>query len=390
MIFRSFISFATIMIQRQLYNEIKEDLFKGKAILLFGSRQVGKTTLIESLISPYADETLIFSGDEADTREIFSDISTVGLKRIIGNKKIIFFDEAQRIKNIGLMLKLITDQIKTVQVIATGSSAFELANKTNEPLTGRKFEYHLFPLSFIEMTKHTHWLEEKRLLNERLVYGYYPEIVSSSSTRVAVKLLKLLSESYLYKDILALDGVQKPQVLDKLVKALALQVGSEVSFNELARLTGSNHHTVEKYIDILEKAFIIFRLPSYSRNVRNELKKSKKVYFCDNGVRNALIGDFRPLDSRTDKGALWENFLISERRKHLSYKQEFATRSYFWRTRQQQEIDYIEETYAGLQAWEFKWNPNAKGRFPETFLKAYPETKTEFVTSKDFEDFIGM
>lgn len=379
-----------MMIKRQLYNELKDDLFRGKAILLFGSRQVGKTTLIESLIAPYADETLIFSGDETDTRKKFADINTAQLKRIIGNKKIIFFDEAQRIKNIGLMLKLITDQIKSVQVIATGSSAFELANKTNEPLTGRKFEYHLFPLSFIEMTNHAHFFEEKRLLHERLLYGYYPEIVSSSSTRRAVKSLKLLSDSYLYKDILALDGVQKPEVLTKLIKALSLQVGSEVSYNELARLTGSNNHTVEKYIDILEKAFIIFRLPSYSRNVRNELKKSKKIYFYDNGIRNAVIDDFRPLDSRTDRGALLENFLISERKKHLSYSQKFATSSYFWRTRQQQEIDYIEETYAGLQAWEFKWNPKTKAKFPETFLKAYPNSKTEIVTSEDFEDFIGM
>lgn len=389
MLFLNSLFFST-MIQRQLYNELKDDLFRGKAILLFGSRQVGKTTLIESLIAPYADDTLVFSGDEAATRKTFSDIGTAQLRRIIGDKKIIFFDEAQRIQNIGLMLKLITDQIKDVQVIATGSSAFELANKTNEPLTGRKFEYHLFPLSFIEMTNHTHFLEEKALLHERLLYGYYPEIVSSSNTRRAVKSLKLLSESYLYKDILALDGIQKPDILTKLIKAIALQVGSEVSYNELARLTGSNPHTIEKYIDILEKAFVIFRLPSYSKNVRNELKKSKKIYFYDNGIRNAVIADFRPLNSRTDKGALWENFLISERKKYLAYSQEFAIRSYFWRTRQQQEIDYIEETYSGLQAWEFKWNPETKAKFPETFLKAYPDTETEVVTSDDFEGFIGM
>jgi predicted AAA+ superfamily ATPase len=288
------------------------------------------------------------------------------------------------------MLKLITDQIKTVQVIATGSSSFELTNKTNEPLTGRKFEYKLFPVSFIEMANHSNWLEEKRLLNERLIYGYYPEIVSSSSTEEAKELLKLLAESYLYKDILSLDGVKKPQLLDKLIRALAFQVGSEVSFNELARLTSSNNHTIEKYIDILEKAFIIFRLPSYSNNLRNELKKSKKIYFYDNGIRNAVIGNYSSIESRTDKGALWENFLVSERRKYLAYQQEFSTRSYFWRTQQQQEIDYLEENAGTLLAWEFKSGRKAKAKFPKAFLNAYPNSKTELVTPDSFEDFIGM
>jgi predicted AAA+ superfamily ATPase len=378
------------MIQRQIYKEIKADLFQGKAILLFGARQVGKTTLIKDLIASYEDDALIFSGDDPDTQSIFSDITSTQLKRLIGNKKIFFIDEAQQIKNIGLMLKLITDQIEGVQVIATGSSSFELANKTNEPLTGRKFEYHLFPLSFTEMVNHTHWLEEKRLLNERLIYGYYPEVVNSSGSGKAERALRLLTESYLYKDVLTLEGIKKPQLVNKLVKALALQVGSEVSFSELARLTGSNHHTIEKYIDILEKAFIVFRLPSYSRNVRNELKKSKKVYFYDNGIRNAVIGNFSSIDSRTDVGALWENFLVSERKKYLSYQHDFTTGCFFWRTSFQQEIDYIEETYAGLSAWEFKWNPKSKAKFPEAFLKAYPESKTDLVTPENFEDFVGL
>lgn len=382
------------MIQRQLYNEIKECLFKGKAILLFGARQVGKTTLIESIIAPFENDVLVFSGDDPETRKNFADINTAYLKRLIGNKKIIFIDEAQRIKNIGLTLKIITDQIKTVQVIATGSSAFELASQINEPLTGRKYEYILYPVSFIEMAKHTNWLEEKSLLHDRLIYGYYPEIVSSSSIREAEKSLKLLAESYLYKDILSLEGINKPQLLEKLITALALQIGSEVSFNELARLIGSSNHTVEKYIDILEKAFIIFRLPSYSKNVRTELRKSKKIYFYDNGIRNAVIGNFSSIDSRTDKGALWENFLVSERKKFLGYKDDFSIRSYFWRTQQQQEIDYIEESHIGkdgmLQAWEFKWNPKSKARFPKLFLKAYPKSETAVVTSEDFEKFIGM
>jgi predicted AAA+ superfamily ATPase len=378
------------MITRQLLSTIKKRLFKGKVILLFGARQVGKTTLIESLISSYQNDTLIFNGDDFDTRKTFSDINATNLKRIIGTKKIVFFDEAQRIENIGLTLKIITDQIKTVQVIATGSSAFELADKINEPLTGRKFEYILLPVSFIEMTQHTHWLEEKRLLNDRLLYGYYPEIVSSLSSREAEESLKLLAESYLYKDILSLDGIRKPKIISKLVQAIALQMGSEVSTNELARLTSASHNTIEKYLDILEKSFIIFQLPSYSKNVRNELKKSKKIYFYDNGIRNAVINDFRPIHLRTDIGALWENFLISERKKYLNSQKDFTTGSFFWRTKQQQEIDYLEETYDALNAWEFKWNVKSKARFPTTFLKAYPNSSTKIITPDNFEDFIGM
>lgn len=378
------------MIKRQIHDDVKADLFQGKAILIFGARQVGKTTLVEHLVEPYKDNTLMLNGDDPDTRELFADITTTQLKRLIGDKTILVLDEAQRLNDIGLVIKRIVDQITTVQVIATGSSSFDLANKTSEPLTGRKYVYTLFPLSFAELAKQTSWLDEKRLLHERLVFGYYPEVVSSASTRKAERSLQLLSDSYLYKDILALEGVKSPQLLNKLVRALALQLGSEVSFNELARLTGSNNHTIERYIDILEKAFIIFRLPSYSNNLRTELKKSKKIYFYDNGIRNAVIGNFSPLVSRNDIGGLWENFLVSERKKYLVYRQDMTTQSFFWRTKQQQEIDYLESNYQGLSAWEFKWSPMARAKFPETFLKAYPEGKTAVVTPESFEEFVGV
>lgn len=240
------------------------------------------------------------------------------------------------------------------------------------------------------MTQHTHWLEEKALLNDCLLYGYYPEIVSSVSTKEGEESLKSLAESYLYKDILSLDGIRKPQVISKLVKAIALQIGSEVSTSELVRLTNTSNNTIEKYLDILEKSFIIFQLPSYSKNVRNELKKSKKIYFYDNGIRNAVINDFRPIDSRTDIGGLWENLLISERKKYLNCQKDFTTGCFFWRTKQQQEIDYLEETYDTLKAWEFKWNTKSKARFPSTFLNAYPNSTTKIITPDNFEDFIGM
>jgi len=378
------------MISQKISQKIEQKLFKGKAILILGARQVGKTTLIENLLAPYEKETLILNGDEPDVREQLARITSTQLKLMIGNKKILFIDEAQRIDNIGITLKLITDQIKNVQVIATGSSSFELRNKTSEPLTGRKFEYQLFPLSFVEMVEHHGWLEEKRLLQYRLIYGYYPEVVNQKATSDAQEALTLLAESYLYKDILSLEGIKKPQLLDKLLRALALQIGSEVSFHELARLTGSNSHTVEKYIDILEKAFIVFKLPSYRKNVRNELKKSKKIYFYDTGIRNVVIGNFTPAELRTDMGALWENFLVSERKKHLAYQQNYAMRCYFWRTKQQQEIDYLEETHDSLKAWEFKWSEHAKAKFPLTFTRAYPDSETTVISNENFEEFVGV
>lgn len=378
------------MILRKIYPNLKNDLFKGKAILLFGSRQVGKTTLIEQVLEGYEGQLLLMNGDNSDDREALANIGLTGLRLVIGSKKILFIDEAQRIENIGLTIKQVTDRIKDVQVIATGSSSFDLASKINEPLTGRKYEYELYPLSFVEMVGHHGWLKEKRLLHHRLVYGYYPEVVQQQGVSDCVRTLKALTESYLYKDILAYEGMQKPQMLSKLLKALALQVGSEVSYHELGQITQSNSHTVEKYIDLLEKAYVVFRLPAYSRNVRNEIKKGKKVYFYDNGIRNAIIDTFTPLDSRLDTGALWENFLISERVKYLAYRHDFATAQYFWRTTQQQEIDYIEEVGDQLSAWEFKWNSKKRVKFPTSFIKAYPNSKRNLVTSDDFEAFIGM
>lgn len=294
-------------------------------------------------------------------------------------------DEAQRIENIGLCIKLIVDQIPDVKVIATGSSAFDLANRINEPLTGRKWEYHLYPFSFAEMVNHHGLLEERRLLNYRLIYGYYPEIVNNPGEEEAR--LKQLVSSYLYKDILTWERIQKPDKMERLVQALAFQVGSEVSFNELGRLTGLDNETTEKYIDLLEKSFIIFRLGSLSRNLRNELKKSRKFYFYDNGLRNAVINQFSPATLRQDIGGLWENFVMSERVKYLTY-QEINCNQYFWRTHAQQEVDYVEERNGKMQAYEIKWNVNTKVRFPKTFLDAYPGTETHILTPQNIEEFL--
>lgn len=379
------------MIKRTLFNELRKQMFRGKAILLLGPRQVGKTTLARSLLAEFNEPMLEFNGDEPQTRAALANPSSARLKILTGQHKIVFIDEAQRIENIGLTLKLFTDQLPHVQVIATGSSAFELANKINEPLTGRKFEYELYPLSFVEMVEYHGFLAETTLLPQRLVYGYYPEVVSQMETGGSAQILKLLAGSYLYKDLLSLEGMRKPQLLDKLVKAIALQLGSEVSLNELAQLINTNSHTVEKYLDLLGKAYVLFRLPAYSGNARNEIKKGRKIYFYDNGIRNALIGNLNPLETRTDVGALWENFLISERMKYLSYQQDLLfTRRYFWRTTQQQEIDYLEDRGGKLYAWEFKWNTKAKAKFPVTFTNAYPDCVTMRVDPDNFEAFIGL
>ena len=373
------------MIYRAIEKLIEDRLFKGKAILLFGPRQVGKTTSIRSILANNEQKCLFLNGDEADVRESLENTTSTKLSLLFGENKIVFIDEAQRINGIGITLKLITDVLKDVQVIATGSFAFDLANETQEPLTERKYEFQLLPISFQEMVKHHGILEEKRLLEQRMIYGYYPEIVVNPND--AEENLKLLANSYLYKDLLNLEQIKKPALLGKILKALALQVGSEVSYNEISRLVSGDFHTVEKYIDLLEKAYVIFTLPAYSRNVRNEIKKGRKIYFYDNGVRNAIINNFSPLGSRSDVGAMWENFLISERMKYLVYNN-LNTWKYFWRTTAQQEIDYLEELNGKMTAYEFKWNPNKNVRFPKTFTEAYPEVDLKLITPKNFEEFV--
>ncbi len=373
------------MINRFTAHLLSSRFFKGKALLIFGPRQSGKTTLIEMVLQNRSEPVLRLNGDEADVRELLSNTTATHLRTVIGKNKIVFIDEAQRISNIGLTLKIFTDQLKDIQVIATGSSAFELADKIQEPLTGRKYEYFLFPLSYSEMVQHHGALEERRLLEHRLIFGYYPDVVTHPGEEP--ELLRLLSGSYLYKDLLMLDQIKKPPLLEKLLKALALQLGNEVSYHELAGLVHADMYTVEKYIDLLEKAFVVFRLPAYSRNVRNEIKKGKKVYFYDNGIRNAIISTFNPLSQRTDTGALWENFLISERVKQL-HAQSKVCDKFFWRTTQQQEIDYLEEYQGNLSAYEFKWSPTARAKIPKTFTRAYPDCPTEIITQENFDSFI--
>lgn len=372
------------MIERALKNIIKDKLNSGKAIILLGARQVGKTTLLKTIVGNRND-VLWLNGDELDVQQLFENISATRLKAIFGRKKTIVIDEAQRIKDIGLRMKLITDQIPEVQLIATGSSAFELANKVNEPLTGRKWEYNLYPVSFGEMVTHHGLLEEKRLLPHRLVFGYYPDVINNVG--IENEILKQLSNSYLYKDVLLLEQIKKPEGLIKLLQGLAFQVGSQVSYNELSKWCGLDAKTVEKYIVLLEQTYIVYRVSSFSRNLRSELKKSRKIYFYDNGIRNALIANFNQIEFRQDVGALWENFVFSERMKYLHYHQKW-TNTWYWRTKEQKEIDCIEESNGQLTAYEFKWNPTAKFKMPKLFLNTYPKSTFRVIHKDNIEDFL--
>ena len=374
------------MFTRELYPVILDQCFKGKAIILLGARQVGKTTLLRQVIQTAQTEVQYLNCDEPQVVEALTNRNLRELVLLVGKAKYIVIDEAQKVNNIGLTLKLIVDNIPDVQVIATGSSAFELRNRLNEPLTGRKFEYQMYPISTNEIYQSSGYVDVKRLLETRLIYGSYPEVLSNLDN--AQSLLLSLSDSYLYKDILTMDSMRKPDVLNKLLQALAFQIGSEVSYNELAQTIGTDSKTVEKYIDLLEKCFIIFRLNGLSRNLRNELKKAKKIYFCDNGVRNAVIQQFAPVALRNDMGQLWENFFISERIKRNHYLGHHCN-IYFWRTTSQQEIDYIEESDGQMSAFEMKWKPKkATVKLPEAFLKAYSVKQTAVVTTENYLDWL--
>jgi predicted AAA+ superfamily ATPase len=372
------------MIKRSLEKIILEKTGTGKAIILTGARQTGKTTLLKSMFEDKAG-TLWMDGDEPDVKAIFENPTSTRLKNIFTGKKVIIIDEAQRIENIGTKLKLITDHIPEVQLIATGSSSFDLANKINEPLTGRKWEYRLFPLSFAELSQHFGSVEEARLLPIRLIYGSYPEVVNNPGKEKEI--LRQLSDSYLYKDILMWERLKKPEKLVRLLQLLAFQTGNEVSFNELAKNLGIDNQTVEKYIQLLEQTFVIFRLGAFSRNLRKELKQTRKIYFHDNGIRNSLIANFNPPELRNDTGALWENYIISERMKYLQYNNKWAN-TWFWRTNDQQELDYIEESDGILYAFEIKWNPAAKARLSRTFSGAYPGTEFRVINPGNYNLFL--
>ncbi len=372
------------MILRNLQDVIRKRIGSKKVVILLGARQTGKTTLLKNMITP-ADNAVWLNADNATVQAIFENFTVAGFTSFTGNCNIVIIDEAQQLKDIGKNIKQIYDSGITMQVIATGSSAFELRNKTNEPLTGRKWEYHLYPICFDELSKHTSIPAEVEQLERRLLFGCYPDIVENAGDEK--ERLQILTDSYLYKDVLMWQGILKPEKIIQLLKVLALQMGSEVNYNELGKQLQLSNDTIEKYITILEQAFVIFRMPSYSTNLKKELTKGKKIYFFDNGIRNALISDYRPVAVRQDIGALWENYIISELWKKNEYQLEYGT-FYFWRTADQQEIDLIIEKNGMLFTSEIKWNPKAKAKLSKTFSNHYPNHQFEVIHKENYWQFL--
>jgi predicted AAA+ superfamily ATPase len=373
------------MIKRKLHPIIESRIFSNKAILLLGPRQAGKTTLMKQLQAMQKDEVVWFNADNPEDRALLDTINSTRAMELFPSGTIVIIDEAQRLENSGLILKIIHDSCSGIQLIATGSSSFELTDNIKESLTGRKWSFKLFPISLAELMQHTNRLEMIRSLNTRLIYGSYPEVINHAGNEKEV--LNELISDYLYKDIFRLKDIRKPDLIENLMKALAFQVGHQVSYTELAVLLRADSETIERYIYLLEEAYIVFRLSSFSRNLRNELKRSRKIYFLDNGIRNAVINQFNPVELRNDTGALWENLMVSERLKYIEYNRLYRN-TYFWRTTRQQEIDYLEEYDGKLYAYEFKWNFNRKTKIPVTFAKAYPEAQFEVISRENYLDFI--
>jgi predicted AAA+ superfamily ATPase len=368
------------MIKRTLFEAIKAKIDFKKAIILLGPRQVGKTFIIQKITEDLKLPFLMINGDNPADRLLWTNPDFQLIQSLIAPYQLILFDEAQRIENIGLTVKMIIDAKLDKQVIITGSSALGLGDTIQEPLTGRKWEFTMFPVAWSEL-KDTYTLAKSLpMLEQLLVFGSYPEIILQEEKE---ELLIALSGSYLYKDILELAGIRKPEVLVRLLQALAWQVGSEVSYNELSKTVGIDRATVESYINLLEKSFVVYRLNPLSRNERKEISTSRKIYFYDNGIRNAIINNFNPISQRNDVGALWENYFITEKLKLNTY-QKLPIKHWFWRSKMNAEIDYIEEGKDGFTAFELKWNEKKNARFSTTFTDFYKPQETFIVNRSNF------
>ncbi|MBQ9430630.1 MAG: ATP-binding protein [Kiritimatiellae bacterium] len=384
-------------ITRDLEERLAVAVRDKKVVILYGSRQTGKSTLIEHILSANdirREGVVTLSGDVMGERELlaYETMTPEKARSIIGKAKTLFVDEAQKIRDVGLTLKIIHDRLKDVRIVATGSSSFELSEEVGEPLTGRMDEYVLSPFSFSELAGAANPVSERNSLETRLLYGSYPDVVTDPTDTRRKRTLKSLCSAYLFKDVLKWQNLKNSDVLGKLVKALALQIGDEVSYNEVGGLIGVDNETVAAYVERLERAFVVFRLSAFSRNARKELKKSRKIYFCDTGIRNAVIGNFLPIDSRDDTGHLFENYLIAERMKHNRLK-ELDVQPFFWRMvgSGTNEIDYVEESAEnGLAAYEFKWSPAkaAKAKCPKAFAEAYPNAKWHCVSRENYVEFV--
>lgn len=374
-------------IDRTLQKRIMERIKPGKAVLIFGARRVGKTIMMRNIIQAYPGKTMLLNGEDYDTLALLENRSIANYRHLLEGVSLLAIDEAQNIPQIGSVLKLIVDEIPGISVLASGSSSFDLLNKTGEPLVGRSTQFLLTPFSQKEIAQAETALETRRNLESRLIYGSYPEVVMmEDSYERKAEYLRDIVVAYLLKDILAIDGLKNSSKMLDLLRLVAFQLGSEVSYEELGRQLGMSKTTVEKYLDLLEKVFVVYRLGAYSRNLRKEVTKAGKWYFYDNGIRNAIIGSFSPLSVRQDTGALWENYIIGERRK-ANFNEGLHKAFYFWRTYDRQEIDLIEESSDKLTAMEFKWGKKMP-RMPKAFREAYPQATFHVVNMENYMEFI--
>ena len=365
----------------------KNNLKPNKVVVLLGARRTGKSVLIQKIISETNEKKVVLNGEDFTTLSILQPRSIESYRSLLGGADFLIIDEAQQIPEIGKILKLMVDNIPEIKILVSGSSAFDILNKTGEPLTGRKSTIYLFPFSQQEYSLNENIIDTKAKLNERLILGNYPELWNLPGKREKSLYLKELVSSYLLKDILTYDGIRNSDKILRLLKLIAFQIGKDVSLHELGRQLGLHKNTVEKYLDLLSKTFVIFSVGGFSRNLRNEVSKSKRWFFYDNGIRNTLIQNINDIDTRNDIGELWENYIISERIK-FQYNNQMLVSNYFWRTYQQQEIDWVEEREGKLFAYEIKWNPNKKVSAPSNWKKAYPDSTFKVITPDNYLQWI--
>lgn len=374
-------------IKRSLEDTLKKHLLPNKVLVILGARRVGKTELIKRILKDVVEKTLVLNGEDLDVHLLLENRSVRNYKQLLGETKLLIIDEAQAIPDIGIKLKLMIDSIDDLKIIATGSSVFDLENKLGEPLVGRSTILNMYPLAQLEFAPHETILDTKGHLNSRLIYGSYPELEQMSENEQKAAYLKEQVNSYLLKDILAFEGIKKQQKIVALLRLIAFRVGSEISIESIGKDLDLNKSTVNRYLDLLSKVFIIYNLSGFSRNLDNEITKKSKWYFYDNGIRNALINNFNPMELRDDQGKLWENYLISERIKYQAYERMHVA-NFFWRTHTQQEIDWVEDRGGNLHAYEFKWGMNKKSKVPALWEKNYPKATFQLVNQNNYLEFI--
>lgn len=375
--------------KRAFYNEFERKLVPNKVLILLGARRVGKTSFLKHYLKEVTKERyLLLNGEDLNDINLLSERTVAHYSRVLDNVSLLVIDEAQNVPDIGLILKFIVDTIEGIKIVATGSSAFDLTNNLGEPLVGRKNVIHIFPFAQMEFNDLENYKQTTERLEQRLLFGGYPELEQYKDWQEKEEYLSELRNSYLLKDILAFSGIKHSQKIYDLLRLIAYQIGKEVSLSELGNQLQMSKNTVEKYLDLLTKVFVVFRVDGFSRNLRKEITKTSRWYFYDNGIRNTLIDNFNRLHQRTDVGDLWENYLVSERVKKQHYHK-IQSNNYFWRTYDQQELDWLEERNDRLHAYEFKWNPKAKAKKPTAFGKAYPEATFEIISPSNYLDFIS-